>query len=218
MPYSALTMDAQQETIRADRPTMAVGVVMRREMVAGPMSRWQSWRWTLADVVPQDQLPPLPPLDTLTGDASSAIPIEPAAVEADSVPAGTSHWLFPHFHVTLYRDDAEGYFLNLESPQPCFWVMWRLPDADADDALPEPQVVTLSYHDAGRWLDAQERVDQIPASPEVVAWLAEFVNAHYQPEPKRRKRPDSFQPLTDRFGQPASISTGERRGPGRDRS
>ncbi len=213
-------MDAPQETTRAERPVMVVGVVMRREKVVGPMSGWQSWRWLLADVVPQEQLPPLPPLATTPGDPSSAIPIEldtpavgePAAAEA------AAHWLFPHFPVTLYRDDAEGYFLNLNSPQPCFWVMWRLPEGGADDALPEPQVVTLSYHDAGRWLDAQERVDQMPAPPEVVAWLAEFVNAHYQPEPKRRKRPDSFQPLTDRFGQPASISTGERRGPGRDRS
>ncbi len=213
-------MDALQETPRAERPTLAVGVVMRREKVVGPMSRWQSWRWLLADVVPQEQLPPLPPLATTPGDPSSAIPIELDAPAVDE-PAATeaaAHWLFPHFPVTLYRDDAEGYFLNLNSPQPCFWVMWRLPEGGADDALPEPQVVTLSYHDAGRWLDAQERVDQMPAPPVVVAWLAEFVNAHYQPEPKRRKRPDSFQPLTDRFGQPASISTGERRGPGRDRS
>ena len=198
---------------------MAVGVVMRRERVAGPMSRWQNWRWSLADVVPQEQLPPLPPLATAPGDPASAMPIEPDAGDAEAATVdGPAHWLFPHFPVTLYRDDAEGYFLNLESPQPCFWVMWRLPEGAADDALPEPQVVTLSYHDAGRWLDAQERVDQIPAPPEVVAWLAEFVNTHYQPEPKRRKRPDSFQPLTDRFGQPASISTGDRRGPGRDRS
>lgn len=214
-------MDAPQETTRAERPVMVVGVVMRREKVVGPMSRWQSWRWLLADVVPQEQLPPLPPLATTPGDPSSAIPIEldaPAVGEPAATEAATAHWLFPHFPVTLYRDDAEGYFLNLNSPQPCFWVMWRLPEGGSDDALPEPQVVTLSYHDAGRWLDAQERVDQMPAPPEVVAWLAEFVNAHYQPEPKRRKRPDSFQPLTDRFGQPASISTGERRGPGRDRS
>lgn len=196
---------------------MVVGVVMRREKVAGPMSRWQSWRWLLADVVPQEQLPPLPPLANAPGHPSSAIPIELDA-PADGEPAAAQtaeHWLFPHFPVTLYRDDAEGYYLNLNSPQPCFWVMWRLPEGGADDALPEPQVVTLSYHDAGRWLDAQERVDQIPAPPEVVAWLTEFVNTHYQPEPKRRKRPDSFQPLTDRFGQPASISTGERRGPGK---
>lgn len=188
---------------------------MRREAVPGPMGRWQPWRWQLADVVPQAQLPAVPRRDAPPGSPATAVPIEP---ETDADPAaapGPAHWLFPHFPVTLYRDDAEGYFLNLSAPQPCFWVMWRLPESGAADALPEPQVVTLSYHDAGRWLDAQERVDQVPAPAEVVAWLADFVNAHYQPEPKRRKRPDSFQSLTDRFGQPASISTGARRGPGR---
>jgi hypothetical protein len=33
------------------------------------------------------------------------------------------------------------------------------------------------------------------------------VNEHYVPETKRRKRPESFKPLTDRFGQPARVST-----------
>lgn len=212
MPYSAVAMDAAEETPRATRPTLTVGVVMRRERVEGPMSRWQAWRWCLADVVGHDRLPALPPLTTEPGDPASAVPIEPDAPVGPEA-AQASHWLFPHFPVTLYRDDAEGYYLNLGSPQPCFWVMWRQPEG-GDDALPAPQVVTLSYHDAGRWLDAQERVDQVPAPPEVCAWLAEFVSAHYQPEPKRRQRPDSFQALTDRFGQPASVSTDQRRGPG----
>lgn len=193
------------ETTNPARPAIEVGVVMRREPVTGPMSRWQRWRWVLADVVPQQDLPPLPP----NVHAGEAVALEPAEGEAS---AGTSHWLFPRLPVTLYRDDAEGYYLNLESPSPCFWVMWRLAEEGGEEALPEPQVVTLSYHDAGRWLDAQERVDQVPAPGPVVEWLTAFVQAHYVPEPKRRKRPDSFQPLTDRFGNPASISTGKTRG------
>jgi hypothetical protein len=67
--------------------------------------------------------------------------------------------------------------------------------------------VSLSYYDAGRWLDAQENVDQVPAPAEVLAWLNAFVNEHYVVESKRRRRPESFRALTDRFGQPASIST-----------
>lgn len=208
-------MDAIPDHRSAERPTLDVGVVMRREPIEGPMSRWQSWRWSLTDVVPHDRLPSLPLQDVPLGDPTSAVPIEPdGPAGTNGYRQGPTHWLFPHFPVTLFRDDAEGYFLNLHSPQPCFWVMWRLPETGGDDALPEPQIVTLSYHDAGRWLDAQERVDQVPASADVIGWLAAFVQAHYQPEPKRRKRPDSFQPLTDRFGQPVSISTGQPRGPG----
>ena len=43
----------------------------------------------------------------------------------------------------------------------------------------------------------------------VVQWLQAFVDEHYVVEPKRRKRPESFKSLTDRFGNPVSISTGK---------
>jgi hypothetical protein len=84
----------------------------------------------------------------------------------------------------------------------------------AAEPIPRPWAVSLSYYDAGRWLDAQENVDQVPAPAEVLAWLNAFVNVHYQVEPKRRRRPESFRPLTDRFGQPASISTDKKIGGG----
>ena len=48
----------------------------------------------------------------------------------------------------------------------------------------------------------------------VDAGLNAFVAEHYQPEPKRRKRPDSFRTLQDRFGNPASVSTEKLRGGG----
>ncbi|TDQ38424.1 DUF3305 domain-containing protein [Tepidicella xavieri] len=201
-----MAMDAPQETVGAIYPAIEVGVIMRREPVIGPMSRWQSTRWVLADVVLHEALPAL----SLAGaaEAGGPIPIEP---EAGASPA-TSHWLYPGFEVTLHRDDAEGYYLNLTAPQPCFWVLWRLDHEQGDDAFPQPLIVTVSYHDAGRWLDAQERVDQVPAPPSVIDWMARFTQQHYQPEPKRRKRPASFQPLTDRFGNPVCITTDKARG------
>jgi hypothetical protein len=140
--------------------------------------------------------------------------VEP--IDAGSAAPGSQHWLYPRFRVELFRDDPEGYLLNLQSPQPCFWVMWRADEAVLLDAEPMavPQLVTLSYHQAGSLLDAQERVEQVAAAPEVIDWLRVFVDATYVPEPKRRKRPESFRPLADRFGQPASVSTEkQRRGP-----
>jgi len=194
------------------RPAIEVDVVMRREPVSGPMSRWQPWRWVLADVLLRSE-----PDDT--GPADPHETHEPQAVEpvaTTEASAQATHWLFPRFRVELFRDDAEGYFLNLNSPDPCFWVFWRADEARLLDgeAVAVPQIVTLSYHDAGRWLDAQERVDQVPAPSEVVDWLRGFVDATYQPEPKKRKRPDSFKPLTDRFGQPVRVSTEKIRGGG----
>ena len=91
--------------------------------------------------------------------------------------------------------------------------MWRRDEDTGTGAVPlaRPVAVSLSYHDAGRWLDAQETVEQVPAPQQVIDWIDAFARAHYQAEPKRRARPQSFQPLQDRFGQPARVSTGEKR-------
>lgn len=194
------------------RPAIGVDVVMRREPVSGPMSRWQPWRWVLADVqvtqAPHEVRGPAP---------EPAAPVLAQASTGVQAPEGSALWLHAGFRVELFRDDAEGYLLNLESPQPCFWVFWRADEERLLDGEPMavPQIVTLSYHDAGRWLDAQEKVDQVPAPDVVVDWLRGFVADHHVVEPKRRKRPDSFKPLTDRFGQPARVSTDKPgRGPG----
>ena len=47
---------------------------------------------------------------------------------------------------------------------------------------------------SGRWLDAQERVDNVPLPAELREWLQAYTDANYQPEPKKRKRPASFLP------------------------
>ena len=182
-------------------PRLAVSVLMRRERVPGPMARWQPWRWVLADVLPA------------SGESATV-----AARQCVEHSADHSLWLHSGLAVTLHRDDVEGYHLNATAGQPCFWVMWRMEEVDGEDEpVAMPQIVTLSYHDAGRWLDAQETVERVDAPPEVLMWLQAFIDAHYQPEPKRRRRPDSFRPLTDRFGNPVSISTDKtRRGPPTD--
>jgi hypothetical protein len=58
--------------------------------------------------------------------------------------------------------------------------------------------VTLSYNEAGRLLDAQERVDNCPLPEPVRNWLQAFADEHYRPEPKKRKRPASFLPPAQR--------------------
>jgi hypothetical protein len=77
-----------------------------------------------------------------------------------------------------------------------------------------PVLVSLSYHDAGRFLDAQETVEQVPAPDHIVQWVRAFAQEHRVIEAKKRKRPESFRPLTDRFGNPASVSTVKKFGAG----
>jgi len=104
--------------------------------------------------------------------------------------------LHPGFELELFQDEGEGYYLNLSSGAPVWFVMWRVDDADP--SLAAPQAVSLSYNEAGRWLDAQERVDNVPLPADVRAWLQAYADENYRPEPKQRKRPASFLPPDQR--------------------
>ena len=175
-----------------ERPGIDVAVVMRRQRIDNV---WQPWRWGLADVVAHEP----------------AFGSEPRRLFKDE---HEERWLHPGFRVELFRDDAEGYYLNWATPAPCWFVLWRMEEEAslAEEPIPRPAMVSLSYHDAGRWLDAQETVEQVPAPADVVEWMRVFVQEHHAPEQKRRKRPQSFMPLRDRFGNPASVSTDKKFG------
>ncbi|WP_245844610.1 DUF3305 domain-containing protein [Noviherbaspirillum humi] len=146
-----------------------VAVVMQRTPLN---SRWQPYAWKPIDVIPDP-----------FGDGSMRCLRQD---EADS------RWLFPGFEVRLFSDEAEGYFLNIDSPQPGWFVMWRMEEVDGGE-IAVPKHVTLSYHEASRLMDGGERVDSLPAPAEIVEQLAAFVRDFYKPEPKRKRRKPSFE-------------------------
>jgi hypothetical protein len=149
-------------------PTFHVAVQIDRQRQP---NRWEDWRFRIADVaLDEGQFGPRPRL--LRDDGHSA------------------SFLHPGLPVTLFADECEGYYLNLSSGAPVWFVMWRIDEAEPSRAWPE--CVTLSYHEAGRLLDAQERVDNLPLPAAVRDWLQAFNDAHYRPEPKQRRRPASF--------------------------
>jgi hypothetical protein len=129
-------------------------------------NRWQSEKWEPVEIVPDPG-----------GEA-------PRLLTADGERA---RWLHPGFAIELHRDEAEGYYLNLTAPTPYVFVMWRMVDGAA-----RPQIVTVSYHEAGRMMDGGEQVDGVAMPRELAAWVDEFVRANYRPEPKKKIRPPSF--------------------------
>jgi len=152
---------------------IAVDVIMEREQLH---NRWATERWQAHAVAP--------------AGATNAAPIE-------RLPGGGhERWRFSRLPVDLHPSESEGYYLNLTSGAPVWFVMWRVDDEDASRAWPE--AVSLSYNEAGRWLDAQERVDNVPLPAELRDWLQAYTDAHYRPEPKQRRRPQSFLPPQDR--------------------
>ena len=174
---------------------------MRREPIVGAMSRWQSHRWVLDDVI-------------LESEASiEAVDKTALLLSKDG---SNERWKHSFYKAELYADDAEGYYLNVTTNAPCWFVLWRMEEEAniADEPIAKPEMVSLSYHDAGRWLDAQETVEQVPLPPEVITWLKAFVDQYHVNELKKRKRPDSFKRLEDRFGNPVSITTEKDKGSG----
>ena len=157
-----------------DHPTLRVAVQIERQHQP---NKWEDWRFCIAQVlIDEGQFGPQ--ARTLRDDGKTAT------------------FLHPGLPVTLHRDEAEGYYLNLSSGGPVWFVMWRIDDADPTRAWPER--VTLSYHEAGRLLDAQERVDNRPLPTEVRVALQAYTDEHYRPEPRKRHRPASFRPPDQR--------------------
>ncbi|MDO8306607.1 DUF3305 domain-containing protein [Herminiimonas sp.] len=147
-----------------------IGVIMQCTPLA---NRWQPFQWQPIEVVGQ------------VGPAQSA----PHCLRND--PADT-RWLFTGIDVRLCSTEAEGYFLNISAPTPCWFIMWRFEEVDGVE-LAVPKSVTLSYNEAARLMDGGERVDTLPASADIVERLTAFTNEYYHPEPKRKNKKPSFE-------------------------
>ena len=128
-------------------------------------NRWISEQWEAIGVVPAFE---------------AAAGAQPRLIYQDSQ---RSQFLSARFDLTLYRDEAANYHLNLTSPEPRVFVHWRM-----QDELACPVTVTLSYGEAARWLDSGEHCDGVPMPPEIAQWLGDFVDLHYKPEPRRKAR------------------------------
>jgi len=147
-------------------PNLAVAVVMQRTQLD---NRWQSEKWEPIGVLPDSSEP---------GAAARVLRQDRASTQ----------WLHPGFKLELFHDESEGYYLNLYSPQPYVFVNWL-----EESGKGVPQSVTVSYNEAARQMDGGARVDGVPMPVEWISWLAEYVEKHYKPEPKKkRSRPPSF--------------------------
>ena len=150
--------------MNASRPATVypVTVIMECNALAG--NRWQTVQWEAKGVVRD------------TAPAGSA---EQVIERSDQL----TRIAFPGHEIRLYRDEAEGYLLNITSPDPKVFVLWRM-----EDEVARPQRVTVSYHEGVRWMDSDENVDGVSLPPELVPWMREFATLHYTPEVKKARR------------------------------
>src|SRR5689334_414401 len=111
----------------------------------------------------------------------------PGAAELLVDTAERSLWRFPAMEIELHTSEGEGYHLNLTSEKPVVFVLWRPQEEPATPAV-RPLIVTLSYNEAGRFMDAGENVDPVPLPDAIRAWATPFVARHYTPAPRKKAR------------------------------
>jgi len=110
-------------------------------------------------------------------------------------------WLHPGFALEIHRDEIEGYYMNVSSGSPRVFVLWRMDgEGGESDARGLPLQVTVSYDEGGRWLDAGNSVDSVAMPDSIFAWIGDYVEKNYRPEPKKRIKPRSFVHPKDRVG------------------
>ncbi len=90
---------------------------------------------------------------------------------------GIQQYLYPGLSVQLYVDECESYYHNLMSPKPGCYVVAA--EAEADDEIPEPYLVSLSFDEVHAYLEGDEHVYAVEIPPELYKWTEAFVLTHY---------------------------------------
>ena len=111
-------------------------------------------------------------------------PGEPVSVDKLLESDELSQYLIRGFGLELFKDEAEGYYLNVSTDAPKVFIMWRRED---EAAVAMPVLATVSYGEAARGLDSNENVDAVPMPPDIYAWVAQYVQENYRPEPKKQR-------------------------------
>ena len=157
------------------RPTR-IPVAVEFEKVA-VHSRWADARWQPSRVALVD------------GDPDH---VDESAVERIDAAGALERWRYPRLETEMHPTEGEGYWLNLNSPDPRAFVMWRVREGGGEPPV-VPVVITLSYNMAARMMDGGEQVDSVPLDPRIRAMLEPYTALHYTPEVRRKhKRNDPF--------------------------
>ena len=153
-----------------EKPSFQIAVVMQRRAA---QSRWADFVWEPQGVIPDP------------GGNARLLREDGANLQ----------WLYPGFKLVLHRDEHDGYHFNVSSGSPRVFILWRM-----DGERGVPAEVTVSSEEAGRWMDGGHSVDGVAMPAEIFAWLGDYVEKNYRPQPEKRIKPRSFVHPKDRHG------------------
>lgn len=151
----------------AKMQSIPLGVVLARRP---GVTRWVKYSWKALAVLPGAG----PAAWTLLSDMDGAQDYHACTLPLD-----------------LHRADVEAYKVSLSMDPPSVFVVLR-PSDDAQAAHDVcVQTVTASAYEAQDYLDSgEEQVEAVPMPEGLVAWVRDFVDAHFRDEPFVKRRRD----------------------------
>ncbi|MCT8971086.1 DUF3305 domain-containing protein [Microbaculum marinisediminis] len=88
----------------------------------------------------------------------------------------------------LHRTDAESYKYNLSTRSPSVFVVMTPTGGERPWRV---LLATASAYEGESYLTSDEvMVEAVPMPPEVAAWVRDFAEAHFDPEPFRKRKRD----------------------------
>ena len=149
---------------------------------------WQPYRWVISDLMP---------LRPEAGDG--APPINNMRLQRLRDPGGraeSDELYFADVFLDLHHAEAEAYAENLASSEPAIYLVLRSGEDEEDDHAqndddgPDMHIAELSlspyniqdYEDCG-----EDLIEKLPLVGPIQSFVAAFVDAHYHPEPFKKR-------------------------------
>ena len=102
--------------------------------------------------------------------------------------------------LSLHRAEVEAYKLNLSEPMPKVFIV-MMPHGEGDFPY-EVELATCAPYEAESYLmEGEEIVEPVPMPPELIAWVKDFIDGHYQPDGFVKRQRDTAPALVQhQFG------------------
>ena len=143
---------------------MPISVVIERRASNSP---WQDYVWRAVGVLPK------------------------AAAERGQLLASGEGWAQFQggtLELELFRGETEGYLTNLSQTPPVVFVVLRRSE-DAGELEYEPFLATACPYEAmGYTPGGDDLIEGVPMSPEVTAWVQEFVALYHVDAPFKKRK------------------------------
>lgn len=156
---------------------MPISVVLERRV---SNSQWVDHTWEPVGVLPR-------------------VPLAPGALMAEG--EGFAQFHGGALDLELFRGETEGYLNNLSQTPPVVFVVLRRNEEPGELEF-EPFLATVCPYEAMGYTENNDDlvVEGVPMSPEVMAWVQEFVAAHHIDAPFQKRKNKRHQDKDKRPG------------------